>query len=409
MTKKDEKPKRVEKHLIRSSSPYFKMLAEFCHLAKNLYNHANYIIRQEFINTGKYISYSALDKILKADTEYPDYRAMPTAQSAQQVLRLLDENWKSFFKAIKDWKIHPEKYLGRPKLPKYLKKNGQFVLPLTNQESRLVEDTIHFPRAFEKLTVKTKFTEKQFEKFCQARFVPTGTDIMLELVYEVPKIPPKESNGRYAGIDLGVNNLAAFVTNTANAPLLISGRPLKSVNQFYNKQIARMQRKCPRYYSRQMRLITSKRNRRVEDYLHKASKLIVEECAKRDVSVIVIGQNKNWKQNIDLSKRVNQTFVQIPFSRLIQMIKYKAETKGITVLLTEESYTSGTSFWDGEKPTKDNYKNQRRVHRGLFIANDGTKVNADVNGAFQIMKKVVPNGFSLWDRGCALQPVLRRT
>ena len=399
---------RVEKHLIRPSSQYFKMLAEFCHLAKNLYNHANCVIRQKFISTGEYVGYSALDKILKADSEYPDYRAMPTAQSAQQVLRVLDRNWQSFFVAIKDWKVHKEKYLGRPKLPKYLKKNGLSVLPLTNQSCRLKGGTIHFPRAFKGLTVKAKFPEKPFEKFCQVRLVPTGTDIMIEIVYEVADAPVKANNGRYAGIDLGVDNLAAFVTNTAAAPLLINGKPLKAVNQFYNKQIAQLQSLYPQYFSRRMRLITSKRSRRVEDYLHKASKLIVDKCVAQDVSIIVIGQNKNWKQGIALSKRVNQTFVQLPFAKFIQMIKYKAESKGITVLLTEESYTSGTSFWDKELPTKDNYNRQRRIHRGLFVANDGTKINADVNGAFQIIRKVIPNGVSLWDRGCALEPVLRQ-
>ena len=340
---------RVERHLIRPSSPHFKMLSEFCHKAKNLYNHANYIIRQKF-------------------KEYPDYRAMPAAQSAQQVLRLLDKNWQSFFAAIKDWKVHKDKYLGRPKLPKYKKKSGLYVLPLSNQSCRLKGETIHFPRTFKNFMVKPKFVEKPFEKFLQARFVPTGTDIMLELVYEVADVPAKSDNGIYASVDLGVDNLAAFVTNTADAPLLINGRPLKSVNQFYNKRIARLQSLCPKFFSRRMSLITSKRNRQIEDYLHKASHLIVAECAARYVSIIVIGQNKNWKQGIELSKRVNQNFVQLPFAKFIQMIKYKAESKGITVLLTEESYTSGTSFLDGELPTKDNYDKRRRVHRGLFIA-----------------------------------------
>ena len=397
---------RVERHLIRPSSLYFKMLSEFCHKAKNLYNHANYIIRQKFISAGEYVSYVALDKILKADKEYPDYWAMPSVQSAQQVLRLLDKNWQSFFAAIKDWKIHKDKYLGRPKLPKY-KKNGLYVLPLTNQNCHLRGETIHFPRTFKGFIVKPKFVEKSFKKFLQVRFVPTGTTIMLEIVYEVADVPAKSDNNIYASVDLGVDNFAAFVTNTADAPLLINGRPLKSVNQFYNKRISRLQSLCPKYFSRRMSLITSKRNRQIEDYLHKASHLIVTECVARDVSIIVVGRNKNWKQGIELSKRVNQNFVQLPFAKFVQMIKYKAESKGITLLITEESYTSGTSFLDGELPTKDSYDKRRRVYRGLFIANDGTRINADVNGAFQIMRKVLPNVERLWDRGCALQPVLR--
>ena len=203
-------------------------------------------------------------------------------------------------------------------------------------------------------------------------------------------VPTKSDNDPYASVDSGVDNLAAFVTNTADTPILINGRPLKSVNQFYNKRIDGLQSLRPKYFSRRMSLITSKRNRQIEDYLHKASRLIVAECSARDVNIIVIGQNKNWKQRIELSKRVNKNFVQLPFAKFVQMIKYKAESRGITILLTEESYTSGTSFLDGELPTKDNYDKRRRVHRGLFIANDGTRINSDVNGAFQIMRKVLP-------------------
>jgi len=128
-------PRRVEKHLIRSSSPYFALLSDYCHLAKNLYNHANYILRQSFIRENRIIGYCELDKLLKADREYPDYRAMPLAQSAQQVLRILTKNWKGYFAAAKDYKQNPDKYLGRPKLPKYKRKDGRFVLTLTNQKS----------------------------------------------------------------------------------------------------------------------------------------------------------------------------------------------------------------------------------------------------------------------------------
>ena len=131
-------PTRVEKHLIRPSSPWFPMIAGFCHLAKNLYNHANYIVRNGFIKDNYWTRYEELDDILKKDLRYPDYKAMPTAQSAQQVLRLLDKNWKSFFASIKDWKEHKDKYLDRPKMPKYKEKNGRFILVMTNQNCKLL-------------------------------------------------------------------------------------------------------------------------------------------------------------------------------------------------------------------------------------------------------------------------------
>ena len=151
--------------------------------------------------------------------------------------------------------------------------------------------------------------------------------------------------------------------------------------------------------------LTEKRDRKINDYLHKASRKIIDYCLENDITQIVIGKNKNWKQDVRLNKKFHkkdrQTFVQIPFSRFIELIQYKAEEHGITVKLTEESYTSCTSFIDNEAPIKKNYNKSRRVYRGLFISNKGIKINADLNGAYQILKKVVP---IKWDRGFVLNP-----
>lgn len=401
---------RVEKHLIRPSSPYFEMLSKFCHLAKNLYNHANYILRQNFINEGKIIGYCELDQILKTDNEYPDYRAMPLAQSAQQVLRILSKNWKGYFAAAKDYRQNPSKYLGRPKLPKYKKKDGLFVLTLTNQNCKLENGFIKFPQKFQGFSVKTKFTEKTYKSFQQVRFVPNGTNIMLEVVYEVEEHNLKPDNGRYAGIDIGINNLLTVATNDGKNPFIVNGKIPKSINQFYNKELARRKSICQKenatYSSKAIKKLTAKRNRKIEDYMHKASRLVVEECVIRDISTIVIGKNDGWKQESKLSKKVNQHFIQMPFAKLIEMIKYKAEDFGITVVLTEESYTSGTSFLDNELPVKESYDKKRRIHRGLFRTRNGKIINADVNGAFQIMRKVFPILFGRRDRGRVLRPLL---
>ena len=425
MAKKTENSlTRVEKHLIRPSSPWFPMIADFCHLAKNLYNHGNYIVRSRFLNDEHWTRYDELDKILKKDLEYPDYKAMPTAQSAQQVLRLLDKNWKSFFASIKDWKEHKDKYFGRPKMPNYKEKNGRFILVMTNQNCKYADGKIQFPKTFNGFGVIPEFSSlptdeekakelgisRIFSSFQQVRFVPNGTDIVMEIVYTIKDISPKEDNGKYAGIDIGVDNLLTMATNTGTAPLIVNGKIPKSVNQFYNKKIASLKSICKqmtgRNSSNRIRNFTAKRNRKIEDYLHKASRLIVEECAKQSISTIVIGQNKEWKQDSKLSKKVNQHFVQLPFARLIQMIEYKAKEHGIAVALTEESYTSGTSFLDGEAPTKESYNKSRRIHRGLFKANDGRLINADVNGAFQIMRKVFPNVSADGIEGVVLRPVV---
>ncbi len=397
---------RTEKHIIKSSDNYFSLILSFCRQSKNLYNHANYLIRQEFTKNKKLIKYSDLDKILKADEEYLDYQNMPTAQSAQQILRLLDKNWKAFMVSIKDWSKHKEKYSGRPKLPNYLKKNSNYILILTNQNCQLKNGKIHFPKVFQGFTIKPKFTGKEnFVSFQQVRLIPHKNRIVAEVVYNMEILEIKADNQRYIGIDIGVNNLATVCNSICDKAFIINGKPLKSINQYYNKRISHYREITKRMnkadYSKRMDRLTEKRNSKIDDYLHKASRYIINYCLKNDIHTIVIGKNKEWKRNSKLSKRVNQNFVQIPFARLIEMIRYKAEEKGIAVILTEESYTSGTSFIDNEPPTKENYNKARRIHRGLFVSNKGIKINADLNGAYQILRKVVP---IKWDGGCVLHP-----
>lgn len=399
---------RVEKHIIKQTDKHFSMLMNFCHMSKNLYNHANYLVRKEFTDNDKWLRYGELDKILRADMEYPDYKNMPTAQTAQQILRLLDKNWKSFFKSIKDWSKNKGKYLGIPKMPKFLKKDGKYLLVLTNQNCKLKDGYILFPKSFNGFSVKTKFVERQdFKSFQQVRIIPHKNRIVIELIYEIESVTEKSDNGRYIGIDIGVDNLATVGNNMGKTAFIINGKPLKSINQYYNKQISHYREVCKRVnnkdYSNRMDKLTEKRNAKIDDYLHKASRKIVDYCVENQINTIVIGQNKEWKQSSVMSKRVNQHFVQIPFARLIEMIQYKAQERGIAVILTEESYTSGTSFIDNEMPVKENYNKARRIHRGLFKSNNGTLINADLNGAYQIVRKVFP---IKWDRGCALHPIV---
>ena len=150
---------RVEKHLIKQNNSFYDMLCDFTHKAKNLYNHANFLVRDEFIRNNKWLRYGELDKLLKADLEFDDYKQMPTAQSAQQTLRLLEKDWKSFFKTIKDWSAHKEKYLGRPKLPKYKPKDGKHILILTNQNVKLKDNVLHFPKTFGGFTITPQFVK----------------------------------------------------------------------------------------------------------------------------------------------------------------------------------------------------------------------------------------------------------
>lgn len=400
--------RRVEKHIIKSSDKYFSLLVNFCHVSKNLYNHANYLVRNQFFENGTWLRYNTLNKLLKQDTEYPDYKSMPTARSAQQTLMVLDKNWKSFFKSIKDWSEHKDKYLGKPKPPKFLKKSGNYHLILTNQDCKLKDDKIYFPKVFNGFTLSPRFIDRtDYLSFHQVRFIPHKQRIVVEMVYSI-SIPISESdNSRYIGIDIGVSNLATVGNNIGVTPFIINGKPVKSINQNYNrrlshyKSVAKMMNN--KDYTKKMDILTEKRNAQIVDYLHKASRKIINFCIENDIHIIVVGKNDGWKQSSKLSKRVNQHFVQIPFEKLIRMIQYKAEEYGIAVILTEESYTSGTSFIDNELPVKENYNKSRRMHRGLFKSNNGILINADLNGAYQIIKKVFP---IKWDSGCALHPIV---
>ncbi|MED4357159.1 transposase [Geobacillus stearothermophilus] len=390
---------RVEQHQINSYHYLYHYCNDLCFKSKNLYNYANYIVRQEFINNNEWIRYNSLDKMLKHKQVYKE---LP-AQTSQQILRLLDKNWKSFFKAIKDWSKNKEKYLGKPKLPKYKKKNGRNVVIFTNQQCKIKDGYIKFPKT--DLKLKTKV----IEGLQQVRIVPKGSIYVIEVVYkkEIPNMI-RESN-RVVGIDLGLNNFVTMVNNIGETPIVINGKGVKSINQYYNKQKAYFQSILKKQnglnWSKRLEKLTLKRNNKIKDFMHKASRYVVDWCVKHNIDTIVIGKNDNWKQEVDLGKRLNQAFVQIPYDMFIEQLQYKCEEVGIKVVLTEESYTSGTSFLDGEAPTKENYNKNRRIKRGLFKSNKGILINADVNGAYQIIKKVSPKAFANGVEGVGLHPV----
>ncbi len=390
---------RVEQHQIKQTHSLWEMCDDLCFKSKNLYNYANYIVRQEFINNNKWIRYNELDKMLKHEEVYKE---LP-AQTSQQILRFLDKNWKSFFKAIKDWSENKEKYLGKPKLPKYKKKNGRNVVIFTNQQCKIKDGYIKFPKT--NLKLKTNV----IEGLQQVRIIPKGSIYVIEVVYkkETPNMI-RESN-RVVGIDLGLDNFVTMVNNIGETSIVINGKGVKSINQYYNKQKAYFQSILKKQngldLSKRLKRLTVKRNNKIKDFMHKASRYVVDWCVKNNIDTIVIGKNDNWKQEVDLGKRLNQAFVQIPYDMFIKQLQYKCEEVGIKVMLTEESYTSGTSFLDGETPTKENYDKSRRIKRGLFKSNKGILINADVNGAYQIIKKVSPNAFANGVEGVGLHPV----
>ena len=332
------------------------------------------------------------------------YKALP-AKVSQQVLRVLDKNWRSFSQALKAWQANPDKFLGRPKLPKYKdKQHGRNLLVYTIQaisKLALRRGIIH-PSGLP-LEIQTC----QMNVDC-VRIVPRTGYYMVEVVYEEPEIQADVDASLYAGIDIGINNLTALTSNKEGfVPRIVNGRPVKSINQYYNKERARLQSllKGKRHTSHKLEKLTTQRTRKIDHYLHTASRRIIDLLVSEGIGTLVIGKNPNWKQEVNIGKRNNQNFVSIPHARFIAMLTYKAKLVGIRVVVTEESYTSKCSFLDNEPLGKHEVYAGKRIKRGLFRSHNGQCINADVNGSLNIIRKVAPDAFRQGSRGCVVHPI----
>jgi putative transposase len=356
-----------------------------CFLSKNLYNQALYRIRQHYFNTKEYLNYYANVGQLTKEKQI-DYTSLP-AKVAQWVVKQVDQNFRSFFASLKSKKVNH-----KVSIPRYLEKNSRYMLTFTNQAISGKELKL----GYLKLSGCSSRIKLIHTDVRQIRVIPKNALFIIEVIYNVDE-KQHYDNGNYVGIDIGLNNLAAVGGNKI-APILVSGRPLKSINQFYNKELANLKSKQGLCKNRnvnadKIRKLTQKRNNKVKDYIHKASRKLVNHLVSNDVSKIVIGHNKNWKQDIDLGKSNNQKFVQIPFNMFIHMVTYKSKLEGIEVVVREESYTSKCSFLDDEEIRKHETYKGKRIKRGLFRSYDGRLINADLNGALNILRKEIPNVF----------------
>lgn len=372
----------VEQHIIKKSDSRFEELDNLLFLSKNLYNAGLYITRQYYFEHKKFLNYQSLASIMVKEDNI-DYRRLP-AKVSQQTLKLIEQNFKSFFKHLKVKKKDEV-----VKIPNYLKKNtGRFVVTYTSQaiSNKAIKSGILKLSKVE-ATFKTEKTDIQ-----QVRIISKNNHIVVEVIYNVKNVEPLADNGRYASIDLGLNNLGT-VTNNVIKPFIINGKPIKSINQFYNKRVSNLKSKLKdgKKTSRRIKSLTDKRNNKIKDYLHKASTLLVNQLVSNDLNTLIIGNNKGWKQDINIGKRNNQNFVQIPHSTFIKMLEYKCKLRGINVLITEESYTSKCSFLDNEDIKKQKEYKGSRIKRGLFKSSKGILINADVNGSLNILKKVIGN------------------
>jgi len=385
-----------------------------------LYNTVNYQIKN---NEEVKPIYTKLENNFK-DNWHTKYLH---SHNRQQLLKQLAQDWKSFFNSIKDYKKSPKKYKGQPRPPKfkYLDRNPSEII-FTNLAVRVRKNNLLLSLSKE---IKSKFQVDSLkfklpsvvqslinlDNLQQVRIKKENLsgDWYLIITY---KVDEKENasgdnvmaiasprwgdagstlrNLKEEAVDLGLDNLATITLKDNPKSYIIDGKVIKSENRYYNRKITRLQKirmkqVGSKYFkdTKQIKGLRLKRRNFVFDYLHKASKKIVELALKNNVSTIVIGDIAEIKQN----NKHNKHFVSIPIQRLKDLIEYKAKLEGIKVVFVNEAYTSGCSAIDEESLSKTDYDKSRRIKRGLFKT--GNKViNADVNGSLNIMRKHLKNG-----------------
>ena len=383
--------KTLKKRIRGLTQEQFEHLGKLCEASKNLYNQALYTVRQAYIATGEYLNYSTVDRIMKKTLNLEgevNYRKLKAGVS-QQTLRRLDRNFRSFF-ALK--KTCPEM---KPKPPKY-RKGKLYNLIFDSQRFQIKDGKALLDRNIS-VSVPAMLEGK---KIVQIEVIPRYNYYSVHFVFEDDTVAEQaEPSGKIMGIDLGLDNLAACAT-TDGQVMIVNGRPLKSINQFYNKKIAEtkseLKKRNGRDWSEKAQRLTDKRNNKINDYQHKASRKIVNFCLENQISEVVIGNVPESANGINLGKRTNQNFVNMALGQFVNKLSYKLGSHGIKSVMTDESYTSKASFVDNDgipakyDPDTEHKFSGRRIHRGLYRSKDGTLLNADINGAFNIIRKAVP-------------------
>lgn len=336
---------------------------------------------------------------------HPTYRVLPI-QTAQQVLRQVCLDWKSFFAACRSFRAAPRKFLGPPQPPWYKPRGGETVATFTNQQCRIKGGWLTFPKKADLSPIRTRIAA-----FQQVRVILKGTFYVVEIIYRVAEATPSATSQRALGIDLGVSNFATLASNVPRAgPLAIKGGPFKSILQFYHKQYAQLQSRAIKdngtHKTKRTQRMQRKRENKIADPIHKASRAIINWCIAHDIGTIVVGYNSQWKQHSPLHKRDNQAFEGMPHLAFVQQLQYKGALAGITVTLAGEQYTSKCSFLDGESVEKHDHYAGQRAWRGEFQASDGRTINADVNAAYNILRKGIPDAFAGGIGGAGRHPSL---
>ena len=378
----------TEKEIIYSTDEQFDLIKELCHLSKNLYNASLYDVRKYYFETKSYRTWQSQRPIFTKNHN-PDYYALQS-HLAGEVLMQVSRQFISFFN---------NKSNKKKRIPRYKDKKGYNIITFPkitiSRQIEFDEDKQLYTYTLCKRNYNLKIqSTKPNVKMVKFVYDENNDLIKCFKIYEVEQTKLKKDNSRYFSIDPGLNNIVSIYNNIGIRPLLYNGRPIKSINQYYNKTNAKMRAELPINVksSKKLKQLSFRRNNKIDYEMHKISNHIINEAVKNNISKIFIGNNIGWKNEINTGRRTNQNFVNIPHTRLFNQLLYKSLLKGIEVIFTEESYTSKASFFDkDELPVyggSDNHKfSGRRIKRGLYKDSKGNLWNADLNGAANIMRK----------------------
>ena len=387
--------KQQIKHLSKED---YKSIKELCHIAKNLTNEAIYNVRQYYFTEDKFLKYEKNYTLLKSSSNYKELNS----NMAQQILKEVDGSFKSFFGLIKLAK--QGKYSFKDcKLPRYLPKDGYTTLVIgfvrLNGNKLILPFSNNFKKTHKvvEITIPPVLLDKKVKEI---RILPKANARYFEIqyIYETECIQRNLNTQNALALDLGVNNLVTAVSSTGKS-FIVDGKRLKSINQWFNKENARLQSiKDKQHFGKKptsrQKAIARDCNNKVNDYMNKAARMIIDYCINNDIGTLIAGYNVTFQRNSHIGKQNNQNFVNIPYGRLRDKLAYMCELNGITYVEQEESYTSKASFWDKDNIPVYNNDNPKeyefsgnRVHRGLYKTANGKTFNADINGALNIMRK----------------------
>lgn len=399
---------RVEQHILRPRDKYYNMIDKYAFASKNMYNKALYEQRQCYCENHKFMRFSDLWTIVK-DTK--EAKNLPIPGMCQTICKQVTNDCYTFQKTERAYKEHPERFKSKVKLPKYKNKfTGRNMIELTSNQIKIIDGTVQFHKSFNDFQIKMN---NEIEYIEEIRITKRNSNYYIDLVYMIEIKADQSHLTGGAAIDLGVDNFATIIFVSENKkvnPKIINGKGLKSYNKRFNKKLnfykSEAKKKNNKNITKRIERLYEARRNYMKNFMHKASRMTINWCLENNIKYLVVGYNKGWKNGSKLSKKNFFNFMMIPYEKYVRMLKYKAKEAGIKVILHEEAFTSGTSFLDDEPPTEEYYDKSRRIRRGLFISNQGIKINADVNGAYQILRKVfLKVTYDNKILSCGIQPI----